>query len=274
MRLKLTFHSPGQDDRDLVATIDSRTTIGDLASYLARSDPCRSVAPDDPGQSTTPIIARSPVAPAIARSTVVPRPGEGDLTLAVLEPFLRELDAGSTVPESGLRSGVTVSLTRRRSESFVDVGRPVAVATIVAGPDMGKEVALSRGTAYIGRAHGCEIQVSDSSVSRRHAKSPSSPGLAWRLRDWLGQWDLVGGTEVPRALLKAGDRVRLGDTGGVEVRLLEEAPGSAGSVTAPRWPFRGRRASRPLFEGALSEHAPFRPASPSSPSSRGCRGWP
>jgi len=120
MRLKLTLQSPGEDHRDLVATIDSRTTIGDLATYLARSDPCRSVAPADPGQSTTSIIPRSPAAPAIARSTVVARPGDGDLTLAVLGSFLRELDAGSRVPESGLRSGVTVSLTRRRPADNVD----------------------------------------------------------------------------------------------------------------------------------------------------------
>jgi S-DNA-T family DNA segregation ATPase FtsK/SpoIIIE len=232
VRLKLTFRSPGQDDRDLVATIDPGTTIGDLASYLARSDPRRSASPDDPGQPTTPIIPRSPAALGTARPTVVPRAGEGDLTVAVLKPFSQELDAGSTVPESGLRSGVTISLTRR-SESFVDVGRPIAVATIVAGPDMGTKVALPRGTAYVGRAHGCEIQVTDSSVSRRHAKLliaelPAVPEVVD-----LGSANgiLVGGTEVPRVLLKAGDRVCLGDTE-VEVRMLEKAPGAAGDEGA------------------------------------------
>jgi len=42
VKLKLTLQSPGQDARDLVATVDSTTTIGDLASYLARADPGQS----------------------------------------------------------------------------------------------------------------------------------------------------------------------------------------------------------------------------------------
>jgi len=139
VKLKLTFQSSGHDARDLVASIDSTTTIGDLATYLASTDPEQPVAGGssdrpsaDAGQSADPISPRSSVARAVTGAPVVPGPGEGDLTLAVLDPFRRELDAGSTVPESGLRSGATVSLTRR-SESLFDVGRPVAVATIVAG---------------------------------------------------------------------------------------------------------------------------------------------
>ena len=100
MRLKLTLQTYGQDDADVVATVDSTTTIGALASYLAGADP------------------RPPLAPG---------PGDFDLTLTVHDRFRHELDAGSTVPESGLHSGVTVSITRR-SESALDAGRPVAVA--------------------------------------------------------------------------------------------------------------------------------------------------
>ncbi|HEX7460559.1 MAG TPA: FtsK/SpoIIIE domain-containing protein [Dermatophilaceae bacterium] len=233
MKLKLTLQSPGQDARDLVATVDSTTTIGDLASYLARADP---------GQSE------------------VHRPGEGDLTLAVVDQHHREVDARSTVPESGLRSGVTVSIISR-SESFVDVGRPVAVATIVAGPDAGKEVALPRGTAYIGRAHGSEIQVSDSSVSRRHAKLlvrglPAVPEVVD-----LGSANgiSVGGAEVPRAFLTSGDRVRLGDTE-VELRLLAdasgEAPGDSASVAFSRSP-----RIAPIFQGR-EHHLPDLPERP------------
>jgi S-DNA-T family DNA segregation ATPase FtsK/SpoIIIE len=155
-----------------------------------------------------------------------------------------------------LRSGVTVAVTRR-SESFVDVGRPVAVARIVAGPDSGKEFSLSRGTAYVGRGHGCQVQVSDSSVSRRHAKLlvaglPTFPGIA--VLESVEVVDLgsangisVGGAEVPRAVLKAGDRVRLGDTE-VEVRMLADAAGGFACGSASEAFSRSPRIA-PVFEG-------------------------
>ena len=209
--------------------MDSSTTVGDLARYLVRADPQRSV---------------------------VPGLDEDQLTLSLVDQLHREMDARATVPESGLRSGVTVAVTRR-SESFVDVGRPVAVASIVAGPDSGREFALSRGTAYIGRGHGCEVQVSDSSVSRRHAKLlvnglPVFPGIA--VRESLEVVDLgsangisVGGVEVPRAVLKAGDRVRLGDTE-VEVRVLADAAGAAAGDSASVAFSRSPRIA-PVFEG-------------------------
>jgi len=91
------------------------------------------------------------------------------------------------------------------------------LAQIVSGPDSGKEFPLWPGTAYIGRGHGAEIQVSDSSVSRRHAKLmvplPSAASQVMEVVD-LGSANgiSVGGSEVPRALLNIGERVRLGDT--------------------------------------------------------------
>ena len=228
--------SAGVESRDLVATIDSSTTVGDLATYLVRADPQRA-ALDGPGDGED--------------------AGEGDFTLALVDQFNRAVDARSTVLESGLRSGVTVSVTRT-GESYVDTGPPVALAVIVAGPDHGKEFPLWRGAAYIGRGHGTEIQVSDSSVSRRHAKLvlaglPAVPGVPEAV-DVVEVVDLgsangisVGGVEVPRALLKAGDRVRLGDTE-VEVRLTPNVSGmAAGDSTSVAFSRSPRIA--PLFAG-------------------------
>ncbi|MBE3075507.1 MAG: FHA domain-containing protein [Actinobacteria bacterium] len=237
MQLKFTLQSArpqssgpqssGAVSRDLVVTIDSSATVGDLATYLVRADPQRSAlaALDD-----------------------------GELTLALVDQNYRVVDARLTVPESGLRSGVTVAVTRR-SESVVDVGRPVAVARIVAGPDSGKELPLWRGTAYIGRGHGAEIQVSDSSVSRRHAKLVVAglPAVA----DAVEVVDLgsangisVGGAEVPRAVLKAGDRVRLGDTE-VEVLLLDTDTSALSCYSRDSASVAFSRSPRiaPLFEG-------------------------
>jgi len=197
VKLKFVLLSSGQDSRDLVATVDSSTTVGELATYLARADPQRSAVDG------------------------VEAVGDGGLTLALVDQNYRVLDVRLTLPESGLRSGVTLAITHRL-EPVIDVGRPVAVALIVAGPDSGKEFPLWPGTAYIGRGHGAEIRLSDSSVSRRHAKLvvvglPAAPEIVD-----LGSVNgiSVGGAEVPRAVLKAGDRVRLGDTE-VEVRLTE-----------------------------------------------------
>ncbi len=237
MKLKFTLRSAGRDSRDLVATIDASTTIGDLATYLVRADPARSPAPD-PGSGTGAGLAVGDGGAGVGA-------GEGQFTLALVEQLGREVDAGSTVPESGLRSGVTVAVIRR-SESFVDVGPPAAVATIVAGPDQGKEFTVPRGTAYIGRAHGCEVQVSDSSVSRRHAKLLVSE-LAEVVDLGSANGISVDGAEVPRAVLKAGDRVRLGDTE-VEVRLLENASG-LGAVDSACVAFSRSPRIAPLFEG-------------------------
>ncbi|MEO8519097.1 MAG: FtsK/SpoIIIE domain-containing protein [Dermatophilaceae bacterium] len=130
------------------------------------------------------------------------------------------------------------------------------MATVVAGPDQGKEIPLPRGTAYIGRAHGCEIQVSDSSVSRRHAKLlvAASPAAVEVVDLRSANGISVGGVEVPRAVLKAGDRVRLGDTE-VEVRLIETAPCSAGPADGGCSSVAFSRSPRiaPRFEGREHE---------------------
>jgi hypothetical protein len=41
VKLKFALLSDGQDSRDLVATIDASTTVGDLATYLVNADPFR-----------------------------------------------------------------------------------------------------------------------------------------------------------------------------------------------------------------------------------------
>jgi S-DNA-T family DNA segregation ATPase FtsK/SpoIIIE len=226
VRLKLTLESASAESRDLVATVDPSSTIGDLAAYIASTDPR---APPD-----------------------TPSDGDGELTLVLVDGHQSETDPSLTVPESGLRSGLRVALTRR-SGSSVAAGRPMAVASIVAGPDSGNEFALSRGTAYIGRGHGCDVQVTDSSVSRRHAKLLVAGPLDVAAVPTVEVVDLgsangilVAGVQVPRAPLGAGDRVRLGDTE-VEVRLLEPPPAAAEGEHALAFSRSSRIA--PLFEG-------------------------
>ena len=184
MKLKFVLRS-GDRETDLVATTDSATTVGDLAAHLAASDPHRSSALGRGGQDAA-------------------------MTLALVDQDLRALDPRATVAESGLQSGMRVTVSRA-GEGFVDRGRPAAVAVIRSGPDVGQQVPLARGTAYIGRGRGCEVQLHDESVSRRHAKLVISEVV--EVVD-LGSANGItaGGQQVTRAHLRSGDVVRLGDT--------------------------------------------------------------
>jgi S-DNA-T family DNA segregation ATPase FtsK/SpoIIIE len=186
--------------------------------------------------------------------------GEGELTLSLADQNHRALDPTLTMTESGLRSGITVAVTRR-SQPVADTGPPVAVALILAGPDFGKEFSLWPGTAYIGRGYGAEIRVSDSSVSRRHAKlvvtalpaSASQAGHVLEVVD-LGSANgiSVSGAEVPRAVLQSGDQVRLGDTD-IEVRLTAETAAltcqPSGLAESTSVAFTRSPRIAPLFEG-------------------------
>ena len=196
MKLKFVLRS-GERETDLVATTDSATTVGDLAAHLAASDPNRSSALGV----------------------------DASMTLALVDQEMRGLDPRATVAESGLQSGMRVTVTRA-GEGFVDRGRPAAVAVIRSGPDAGQQVPLARGTAYIGRGRGCEVHLRDESVSRRHAKLVISEVV--EVVD-LGSANGItaGGQQVTRAHLKSGDVVRLGDTE-LEVHLQGE-----GVVTRP-----------------------------------------
>ncbi|MHA3835139.1 FtsK/SpoIIIE domain-containing protein [Terrabacter sp. AAH1] len=222
MKLKFVLRS-GDRETDLVATTDSATTVGDLAAYLAAADPNR---------------------PSVLGV-------DASMTLALVDQDLRGLDPRATVAESGLQSGMRVSVTRA-GEGFVDRGRPAAVAYIRSGPDAGKEFALARGTAYVGRGRGCEVQLADESVSRKHAKLVIQEVV--EVVD-LGSANGItaGGQQVTRAHLKSGDVVRLGDTE-LEVHVQGDGvvsrPGSgvlsgdAGTVAFSRSP-----RVAPLFKG-------------------------
>ncbi|MBW3645069.1 MAG: FHA domain-containing protein [Actinobacteria bacterium] len=75
----------------------------------------------------------------------------------------------------------------------------------------GQRVALSNGTATIGRSADCTVHLSDSSVSRRHAEvRPAGDG--WTLVDLRStNGTKVNGATITERRLKDGDRISLGD---------------------------------------------------------------
>lgn len=238
MKLKFTLRSSGDLDTDLVATVDSTTTVGDLASYLVLADPHR---------------------PAVLRS-----PAAGEFTLARVDAGHSAIDPRVTISESGVRSGAHVAVTRR-GEAYADQGRAVAMATITDGPDTGQQIPLEAGTAYIGRGRGCEVPLSDQTVSRQHARL--IVGDVVEVVD-LGSANgiTVNGEQVTKVVLRPTDRVRLGDTE-IEVRLAEGNAGvvsnEAGNINFSRSPriaplYAGREWKVPdLPERKRPEHIPW-----------------
>ena len=186
--MKLTFTLRGQDgkDTDLAATVDGRTTVGQLAEYLVLTDPHR---PKD--------------APP-------PQSDLGTYTLALVEEDHRAVDPDTLLGESGLRSGVHLSLTRR-TQGYADRAKVVATIIVVDGPDEGREYDLRPGTTIIGRGAECDLQLADASASRRHAKIVVTDII--EVTD-LGSSNgiVVSDEAVDNAILRDGDTFRVGET--------------------------------------------------------------
>lgn len=195
MKLKLSLQRSGMPSVDLVATVDGATTVGDLAEFLARSDPRQAGAV------------------------------ETELTLGLVDGGNRAVDRRSTIAESGLVSGATVTLSRG-GEAYRDpTGDSDAIARVVDGPDAGRSFPLRRGANVIGREPGCEIKLSDPLVSRQHARV--------NVTDVVEVVDLgsangivVGGASATRTVVQPHDTVVVGDTAlQIEVVANRRLPG-------------------------------------------------
>jgi S-DNA-T family DNA segregation ATPase FtsK/SpoIIIE len=195
VKLKLTLRRPGgRPDVDLLVAVEPTTTVGALAGYLSDADPsdAHSVGQDK------------------------------HWTLSQAGRLLSER---TPVSESGLRSGVVVSLEAAGSGGEpASAGAPAAVVRVVAGPDEGRDFAVPVGTSVIGRDRGCEVRLTDQAVSRQHAKL--------LVTDVAEVVDLgsanglqVGDEFADRVVLRPGDTVKLGDTV-VSVNVLAPLGGS------------------------------------------------
>ncbi|MDD3652952.1 MAG: DUF3662 and FHA domain-containing protein [Desulfotomaculaceae bacterium] len=80
------------------------------------------------------------------------------------------------------------------------------------GPDQGKYFNLGKGTMLLGRRAGCDIVLSDSSVSRRHAQIEWSRGQYSIIDLGSTNGTKVNGVRVTTRILKPGDTVALGTT--------------------------------------------------------------
>ncbi|MDE3207124.1 MAG: FHA domain-containing protein [Acidobacteriota bacterium] len=200
MKLKLTLQrAAGHRPADLLISVDPNATVGTLADYIARSDP-------EPGVDLS-------------------RP----YTLKIFGSNTTEAPPDTSVADSGLTSGVTVSLTPSDSRFVTESFRPVASLHVVSGPDAGKEFRLPAGASVIGRGRDCEIRLQDPLTSRRHAKI--HVGDVIQIFD-LGSVNgiLIGDTQTDNTILRHGDTVQVGQT--VISVQMEPGVSAAGSVTS------------------------------------------
>ncbi|MGN6609251.1 MAG: FtsK/SpoIIIE domain-containing protein [Jatrophihabitans sp.] len=220
MKVKFTLQRPA-GAVDLVATVDSATTVGDLAAHLAAADP-----------------HRAPSASA-----------DGDLTITVVGAESLSVDPRLPVVDSGLHSGAVVSIGRVGG-AYGDPHRAAAaVVKILDGPDAGREYQIPVGASVIGRERGCDVRLTDTMVSRRHARINVSDVV--EIID-LGSANgvLIDDTAAPRSILRGSDVVQLGDTR-LSVRRLATPTGPA----APSGGHEFVRSPRldPVYEGQRFE---------------------
>jgi len=88
---------------------------------------------------------------------------------------------------------------------------PFCIA-VVGGPDLGKRLELSSGSALVGSAAGCDLVLADPKVSRQHLKLACTPtGL--QLTDLQSRnGTQLNGASVRDAVVPLGARLRLGDS--------------------------------------------------------------
>ena len=213
MKVKFTYRRSSGDPVDLVAEFDAQATVGQLAHHLAAADPTRVQAADDP--------------------TLVINAERGEL-----------LDPAAELANCGLSSGAVVSLGAAPQLYHGSTGQQDAAAKLKAltGPDRGREFLLPAGVAVVGREHGCEIQLTDPLVSRRHARFNIGETIEV-IDQGSANGLLVGLAITERATLRTGDIVTVGDTE-LEVTQLQRGRRTAGSVSFIR-PAR----IAPSFEG-------------------------
>ncbi len=187
MRLKLTLHRHDNDPVDIVVTADSTATVGDVARYIAASDPARSTtfAEDD-------VLTLSVAPPTASRAVELPH----DLPIG----------------EAPLGSGFAASIVNYGA-GYIRAGRgeTVGILRATAGPLAGQEFALSAGHVTIGRDPSNDVVLTDPMVSKRHARlEVGAHAEVVDLNSANGV--LVDGVEVQRVRVEDGRPFVIGAT--------------------------------------------------------------
>ena len=215
MKIKITLERPA-GPVDLVLTADADATVGDVAAALAARDPDGSGAHG---------AARGALGDGLDGG-LGGGLGSGS-TLAVTGAERVTLDPGLTLADSGIKSGDQVAVTPVSARYADLAGRPVAIITVLEGPDAGRRLPLAAGNQTIGRGADCDLRLSDTLVSRRHVRVFLGPGLAEFLDLGSANGLTLNQEPAARGAWLPGDRLQLGDSVlGIEYTTAAVAPGA------------------------------------------------
>ena len=183
MRLKLTLISGSEFD-DIVVTVDTTATVGELAQRLHASHPR-------------------------VRSATTPGPS---LCLRVNPGTAAERTLAPTtlMGDAAVRSGDGIALTNTPPGASGGQA-PVATLRVLAGPDLGRSFSLPTGTSVLGRDRGVDVRLSDPLISKRHAKI-NVTDMVEVIDDNSANGVQVGGEYVQRLVVRPTDEIRIGDT--------------------------------------------------------------
>ncbi|GAA2394862.1 cell division protein FtsK [Catellatospora methionotrophica] len=205
MKIKITLQRSGASAVDLMATVDTGATVGDLAERLWRADP----APHHAGHI------------------------QGRPTLVIKGATDAALDPTSKLTDSGLRSGMTVGLTWAPEGYSATGGETVAIATVVDPSGVPRDVPLRTRAGVIGRDRDNAVVLTDTLASRRHIRF--AIGALPEIVDLASANGVeVNGSRITRATLRPDDVVQLGDTR-LSIRVTSTGPadGAADGFTRP-----------------------------------------
>lgn len=183
MRLKIRLENDPAPAADVVVTVDSTATVGEIAhAILSRQSKSQSL--------------EIPAGATLATTF----PGESRPTV---------IDPATPVSEAPIASGATV---RVADPSLASSGEKVrGIIRVVAGPDKGQEFHVRGGQLVIGRDAAADIVLSDPLVSKRHARVEFTATADIVDLNSANGVSVDGGL-VPRASLRTGDVVVLGDS--------------------------------------------------------------
>lgn len=196
MRSKFTLLRSDSSTDDIIVSFDATATVGDLASAIARCDP------------------RSPIGREVVEST--------RFTLQAYRPGASQPDVippTRFVDEAALGSGLTVALVAAPPGSRGGRGQIDLVAS--GGADDGAVFTVDIEGGIVGRSPDCAVQLSDTAVSKRHARIELVDGGVQVVDLNSANGLIVDGGVVPRVILQEGESVVVGETELTVTRILE-----------------------------------------------------
>ncbi|MFB9956903.1 FtsK/SpoIIIE domain-containing protein [Cellulomonas denverensis] len=205
MRTRVVLRRP-RAATPVTITTEATATVGDLADALVRADPASAV-PGEPELS-------------------IHRPDDVDF---------RRIRRDTSLSEAGFRAGSTIAVTPRDASEITSGSAAVARLVVVAGPDSGQEIELGAGVATIGRGPDCDLRLTDSQVSRLHARLLVGDQIEV-VDAGSANGVLIGDGPVSRSVVRPDDILVLGNTQ-LQVLVIDpdatdHTTGATGAVVA------------------------------------------